>query len=92
MAKLHEKTLREVMGLMDHIDDIKLGDTVQIINSGHIGKVEQIGKHGLLKISGAFGIYARWEVEKVDKKNNGLKAANNYQPHCTIGAMGCQGG
>jgi len=56
------------MGLRDSIGDIKIGDEVQIINSGHVGKVEQIGKHGLLKISGVFGVYASWEVEKVDKK------------------------
>jgi hypothetical protein len=66
--KRSERTLREIMGLTDSFGDIRLGDTVQIINSGHVGKVEQIGQHGLLKISGAFGIYARWEVEKVDKK------------------------
>jgi len=64
----HEKTLREIMGLRDSIGDIRIGDEVQIINSGHVGKVEQIGKHGLLKISGVFGVYASWEVEKVDKK------------------------
>ena len=68
MAKLHERTLREVMGLRDSYGDIKIGDEVQIINSGHVGKVEQIGQHGLLKISGVFGVYAYWEVEIVDKK------------------------
>ena len=48
--------------------DIKIGDEVQIINSGHVGKVDFIGQNGLLGISGAFGLYASWEVEKVDKK------------------------
>jgi hypothetical protein len=62
------KTLREVMGLRDSYGDIRIGDTVRIINSGHTGRVEAIGQYGLLKISGAFGVYAPWEVEKVDKK------------------------
>jgi len=64
----HEKTLREIMGYRDSYGDIRLGDTVRIKASGHVGKVEQIGKHGLLKISGVFGVYASWDVEKVDKK------------------------
>ncbi len=64
----HEKTLREIMGYRDSYGDIRIGDTVRIIASGHVGKVEQIGKHGLLKISGVFGIYAYWEVEKLDKE------------------------
>ena len=62
------KTLREVMGLRDSYGDIKIGDEVRIINSGHVGKVELIGQHGLLAISGTHGVYAHWEVEKVDKK------------------------
>ena len=62
------KTLRETMGLRDSYGDIKLGDEVRIISGGHVGRVEMIGQHGLLKISGAFGVYASWEVEKVDKK------------------------
>ena len=44
-------------------DDIKIGDEVRIINSGHVGKVDFIGQNGL-GISGAFGLYAPWEVEK----------------------------
>ena len=52
-------------------DDIKIGDEVRIINSGHIGKVDFIGQNGHgLGISGAFGLYAPWEVEKVDKKGS----------------------
>jgi len=62
------KTLREVMGLRDSYGDIKLGDEVRIISGGHVGRVEMIGQHGLLKISGIWGVYAPWEVEKVDKK------------------------
>lgn len=70
------KTLREVMGLRDSYGDIRIGDEVQIINSGHVGKVELIGQHGLLSISGAIGPFAPWEVEKViEKEKNGLKAA-----------------
>jgi len=46
--------------------DIKIGDEVRIINSGHVGKVDFIGQNGL-GISGAFGLYASWEVEKVEK-------------------------
>ena len=62
------KTLREVMGLCDSYGDIRLGDTVRIIASGHVGVVRQIGQNGLLDISGTIGVYACWEVEKVDKK------------------------
>jgi len=62
------KTLRETMGLRDSYGDIRLGDTVCIISGGHVGRVEMIGQHGLLKISGIWGVYAPWEVEKVDKK------------------------
>ena len=62
------KTLREVMGLRDSIGDIKRGDMVRIIHSGHVGRVDFIGQHGLLAISGTHGVYASWEVEKVDKK------------------------
>ena len=62
------KTLREIMGLRDSYGDIRIGDTVRIIASGHIGKVELIGQHGLLSISGAIGPFAPWEVEKIDKK------------------------
>ena len=62
------KTLREIMGLRDSIGDIRLGDTVRIVRGGHVGRVEMIGQHGLLKISGIWGVYAPWEVEKVDKK------------------------
>ena len=62
------KTLRETMRLWDSIGDIKRGDMVRIIHSGHIGRVDFIGQNGLLGISGAFGVYAHWEVEKVDKK------------------------
>lgn len=64
----HEKTLREIMGYRDSIGDIKIGDTVRLIANGHVGRVEMIGQHGLLKISGIFGIYAYWEVEKLDKE------------------------
>ena len=62
------KTLRETMRLRDSYGDIKIGDEVQIINSGHVGRVDFIGQHGLLAISGTHGVYASWEVEKVDKK------------------------
>ena len=62
------KTLREIMGLRDSYGDIKLGDEVRIISGGHVGRVEMIGQHGLLLISGIHGVYASWEVEKVDKK------------------------
>jgi len=49
--------------------DINIGDEVRIINSGHVGRVDFIGQNGL-GISGAFGLYAPWEVEKVDKKGS----------------------
>ena len=62
------KTLREVMGLRDSYGDIKLGDMVRIKTSGHVGKVEAIGRHGLLAIQGIWGVYGPWEVEIVDKK------------------------
>ena len=62
------KTLREIMGLRDSIGDIRLGDTVRIKASGHIGKVDAIGKHGLLAIQGCWGVYSPDEVEIVDKK------------------------
>lgn len=62
------KTLREVMGLRDSYGDIKLGDMVRLIATGETGRVEAIGQHGLLKISGVYGIYAYWEVEKVQEK------------------------
>ena len=39
------KTLREVMTPASY-GDIKIGDEVQIINSGHVGKVELIGHMG----------------------------------------------
>jgi len=67
------KTLREVMGLRDSYGDIRIGDTVRIVSGGHVGRVEMIGQHGLLKISGIWGVYGHWEVEIVDKKRNGLK-------------------
>jgi len=56
------------MGLRDSYGDIKRGDMVRIIHSGHVGRVDFIGQHGLLAISGTHGVYAHWEVEKVDKK------------------------
>lgn len=62
------KTLREVMGLRDSYGDIRLGDTVRIKASGHIGKVEAIGRYGLLAIQGCWGVYSPAEVEVVDKK------------------------
>jgi len=62
------KTLREIMGLRDSYGDIRLGDMVRLIATGETGRVEAIGQHGLLKISGIFGIYAYWEVEKLDKE------------------------
>ena len=68
MVRLQEKTPLEDMGLRDSFGNIRLGDEVKIINSGHVGRVLQIGQHGLLNISGAFGVYAPWEVEIVDKK------------------------
>lgn len=68
MAKLHERTLREIMGLRDSIGDIRLGDTVRIKASGHIGKVDAIGKHGLLAIQGCLGVYLPSQVEVIDKK------------------------
>lgn len=71
------KTLREVMGLRDSYGDIRIGDTVRIVSGGHVGRVEMIGQHGLLKISGIWGVYGHWEVEKVDKKQR-HKAANNH--------------
>ena len=64
----HGKTLREIMGLRDSIGDIRLGDTVRIVSGGHVGRVEMIGQHGLLSISGAIGPFAPWEVEKVIEK------------------------
>ena len=64
----HGKTLREIMGCRESFGDFRIGDMVRIIASGHIGKVELIGQHGLLSISGAIGPFAPWEVEKVDKK------------------------
>ena len=64
----HEKTLREIMGYRDSYGDIRLGDTVRIKASGHIGKVEAIGRYGLLAIQGCWGVYSPAEVEKVDKK------------------------
>ena len=60
----HGKTLREIMGLRDSIGDIRIGDTVRIVSGGHVGRVEMIGQHGLLLISGIHGVYASWEVEK----------------------------
>ena len=62
------KTLREVIGRRDSIGDISVGDTVRIKASGHIGRVEDIGRHGLLDISGTLGVYSPAEVEVVDKK------------------------
>ena len=41
---------------------------MRIKSSGHIGKVEDIGRHGLLDISGTLGVYSPAEVEVVDKK------------------------
>lgn len=58
------KTLREVMGLRDSMGDIKLGDTVRIKSNGRIGKVEQIGRYGLMTISGAWGAYSPAEIDK----------------------------
>jgi hypothetical protein len=62
------KTLRNAMGLRDSFGDIKIGDTVRIVASGHVGRVEIIGPHGLFVISGVHGVYAHWEVEKVLEK------------------------
>ena len=62
------KTLREIMGLRDSIGDIKLGDTVRIKTTGYVGKVQAIGRHGLLDIQGCWGVYGPAEVEKIDKK------------------------
>ena len=62
------KTLREVMGLRDSYGDIRIGDTVRIVSGGHVGKVEAIGRYGLLAIQGCWGVYSPAEVEKVDKK------------------------
>jgi len=56
------------MGLRDSYGDIRIGDTVRIVSGGHVGRVEMIGQHGLLKISGIWGVYGHWEVEIVDKK------------------------
>jgi len=62
------KTLREAMGLQDSIGNIKLGDTVRIKATGHIGKVEAIGRYGLLAIQGCWGVYHPSQVEILDKK------------------------
>jgi hypothetical protein len=62
------KTLNEAMGLRNSYGSISVGDTVRIIHSGHVGKIEFIGHRGLMIISGVYGAYAPWEVEKVDKK------------------------
>ena len=68
MVRLQEKTLRDVMGLRDSYEGIKLGDTVRIKSSGYVGRVKAIGRHGLLDIQGCWGVYGPAEVEIVDKK------------------------
>ena len=59
------KTLRETMGLRDSIGSIRLGDIVRIKATGYIGKVDAIGRHGLLAIQGCWGVYSPEEVEIV---------------------------
>lgn len=69
------KTLREVIGRRDSIGDISVGDTVRIKASGHIGRVEDIGRHGLLDIQGTWGVYDPSQVEVLDKKEKPLETA-----------------
>lgn len=62
------KTLRETMGLRDSIGSIRLGDIVRIKATGYIGKVDAIGRHGLLAIQGCWGVYHPSQVVILDKK------------------------
>lgn len=64
------KPLRETMGLRESVGDIKLGDTVRIKSSGHIGRVAYIGRYGLLDVigSGSFGVYSPGQVDIIVDK------------------------
>ncbi len=62
------KTLNEIFGMRDSIGDIKVGTMVRIKANGHIGKVDAIGRYGLLAIRGTWGVYGPWEVEIVEKE------------------------
>lgn len=65
---MQTKTLREVMGFRDSIGDIKTGTVVRVKATGHIGKVKNIGRYGLLDIEGCFRTYHHEEVEIVEQK------------------------
>ena len=64
----HGKTLREIMGCRESFGDFQIGDMVRVITTGHVGRIDLIGPHGLISISGVIGVFAPDEVEKVPEK------------------------